>query len=173
MVSSAYVRLLIFLPAILIPVCDSPCLTFRMMYSASELDKQVDNIQLWCTPFPIWIQSLVPCLVLTCFLTCIQISQETGKVVWYSHLLKNFPQFVVIQKVRDFSIVSETEVDVFLKFFHFFYDPTIVGNLIPCSSPFPKSSLNIWKFSVHLLLKPSLENFEHYFASMWDDTIVW
>ena len=79
----------------------------------------------------------------------------------------------MIQKVRDFSIVSETEVDVFLEFFHFFYDPAVVGNLIPCSSPFPKSSLNIWKFSVHLLLKPSLENFEHYFASMWDDAIVW
>ena len=87
-------------------------------------------------------------------------------MIWYSHLLKNFPQFVVIQKIRGFSLVNEAEVDIFLEFFCFFYDPVDVGNLIPGSSPFPKSSLCIWKFSVHLLLKPGLENFEHYFSSM-------
>ena len=111
-----------------------------------------------------------------CFLTCIQISQEAGKVVWYSHLLENFPQFVVIYPVKDFSIVNEAEVDVFLQFSCFFDDPTDVGNLISDSSASSKSSLNIWKFSVHILLKPSLENFEHYFSSMWDEckfAVVW
>ena len=87
-------------------------------------------------------------------------------MVWYSHLLKNFPQFVVIHTVKGFSIVSEAEVDVFLEFSCFFYDPTDVGNLISGSSAFSKTSLNIWKFSVHMLLKPWLEDFEHYFASM-------
>ena len=101
-----------------------------------------------------------------CFLTCIQISQEEGKVVWYSHLLKNFPQFVVIHTVKWFSVVNEAEVDVFLGFACFFFDPTDVGNLISGSSAFSKSSLNTWKFSVHVLLKPSLENFEHHFACM-------
>ena len=101
-----------------------------------------------------------------CFLTCIQISQEAGKVVWYSHLLKNFPHFVVIHTVKGFSVVNEAEVDVFLEFPYFFYDPMDAGNLISGSSAFSKSSLNIWKFSVHILFKPDLENFEHYFASM-------
>ena len=99
-------------------------------------------------------------------MTCTQVSQVAGKAVSYSHLLKNFPQFVVIHTVKGFSIVNEAEVDVFLEFSCFFYDPTDVGNLISGSSNFSKSSLNIWKFSVHVLLKPSLENFEHYFAIM-------
>ena len=103
-----------------------------------------------------------------CFLTCIQISQEAGQVVWYSHLLKNFPQFVVIHIVKDFGVINKAEVDVFLELSHFFNDPVDVGNLISGSSAFSKSSLNIWKFMVHILLKPGLENFEHYFASMWD-----
>ncbi|CAN0446364.1 unnamed protein product [Rangifer tarandus platyrhynchus] len=101
-----------------------------------------------------------------CFLTCIQISQEAGKVVWYSHLFKNIPQFVVIHTVKGFGIVNKAEVDVFLELSCFFYDLVNGGNLISGSSAFSKSSLNIWKFSVHVLLKPSLENFEHYFASM-------
>ena len=104
-----------------------------------------------------------------CFLTCMQISQEAGKVVWYSHLLKNFPQFVVIHTVQGFSIVNEAEVYVFLEFSCFFYDPVDVGNLISGSSAFSKSSLNIWKFLVHILLKPHLENFEHYYSSMWNE----
>jgi len=90
-----------------------------------------------------------------CFLTCIQISQEAGKLVWYSHLLKNFPQLIVIHTVKGFSVVNEAEVDVFLEFSCFFYNPTDVGNLISYSSAFSKSSLNIWKFSVHVLLKLS------------------
>ena len=87
-------------------------------------------------------------------------------MVWYSHLLKDFSQFVVIQRVKSFSIVNETEADVFLEFSCFFYDPTDIGNLISGSSAFSKSNFNILKFSVHLLLKPSLQNFEHYFASV-------
>ena len=112
-VSFAYLRLLIFLLAILILVCTSSSPAFCVMYSAYKLNKQGDNIQPWRTPFLIWNQSVVPCPVITCFLTCIQISQETDQVVWYSHLLKNFPQFVVIHTVRRFGIVNKAEVDVF------------------------------------------------------------
>ena len=100
------------------------------------------------------------------FLTCIQVSQEAGQVVWHSHLLKNFPQFVVIYTVKGFSVVNEAEVDIFLEFPCFFCDPTNVGYLVSGSSAFSKSSLSIWKFSVHVLLKPSLKDFEHYLASM-------
>ena len=106
-----------------------------------------------------------------CFLTCKQISQEAGNVVWYSHLFKNFPQFVVLCTVKGFGVVNKAEVDVFLDvFFSFFFnDPTDVGNLISGSSAFSKSSLNIWQFMVHVLLKPGLGNFEHYFANVWDE----
>ena len=83
-------------------------------------------------------------------------------MVWYSHLFQNFPQFVVIHTVHGFGIVNKAEVDVFLELSCFFNDPTDVGNLISGSSVFSKSSLNIWKFMVHILLKPNLENFEHY-----------
>ena len=101
-----------------------------------------------------------------CFLTCIQFSQEAGNVLWYSHLFKNFPQFVVIHTIKGLSVVSEAEVDVFLEFSYFLYDPVDVGNLISGSSAFSKSSLNIMKFMVHVLLKPGLETFKHYFTSM-------
>ena len=101
-----------------------------------------------------------------CLLTCIQVSQEAGQVVWYCHLFQNFPQFVVIHIVKDFSVVSEAEVGVILEFSCFFYDLTDIGNLISASSAFSKSSLNIWQFSVRVLMKPGLEKFEHYFASM-------
>ena len=87
-------------------------------------------------------------------------------MVWYSHHFKCFPPFVVIHTVKSFSIVNEAEVDVFLEFSYFFYNPVDVGNLISGSSVFSKTSLNIWKFTVHVLVKPVLENFEHYFASM-------
>ena len=99
-----------------------------------------------------------------CFLTCIQVSYEAGKVVWYSHLFQNFPQFVAIQEVKVFGVVNKSEVDV-LELSCFFYDPMDVGNLISGSSAFSKPILNIWEFSVHMLLKPHLQNFEHYFAS--------
>ena len=87
-------------------------------------------------------------------------------MVWYSHLFKNFPQFVVLHTVKGFTVVNETELDVFLEFSCFLYDPVGVGNLISGSSAFSKSSLNIWKFFVHVLLKASLENFRHYIASV-------
>ena len=87
-------------------------------------------------------------------------------MVWYSHLFQNFPQFVVIHTVKGFGIVKKAEVDDFLELSCFFNDPTDVGNSISGSSAFSKSSLNIWKFTVHVLLKPGLENFEHYFASV-------
>ena len=99
-------------------------------------------------------------------MTCIQVSQEAGQVVWYSHLLKNFPQFVVIHTVKGFSVVNEVEVDVFLELSCFFYDPKDVGNLISGSSAFSKFSLNIWKFSVHVVFKGSLNDFGHYLAGM-------
>ena len=111
-----------------------------------------------------------------CFLTCIQISQEAGKVVWYSHLLKNFSQFVVIYTFKGFGIVNKEEVDVFLEVPCLSYDPVDVGSLISSFSAFSKSSLNIWKFTVHVLLKPGLGNFEHYFTSVWDEcncAVVW
>ena len=104
-----------------------------------------------------------------CFLTCIRVSQEAGKVVWYSHLFKNFPQFVVIHTVKVFSVVNEAEVHIFLEFSCFSYDAMDVGNLISQSSAFSKSSLYICKFSAHILLKPSLENFENYFAGRWKE----
>ena len=111
-----------------------------------------------------------------CFLTCIQVSQEAGQVVWYSHLFQNFPQFIVIHTVTGFGIVNKAEIDIFLEHSCSFYDPVDVGNLISDSSAFSKVSLIIWKFMVHVLLKPGLENFEHYFTSMWDEcycVVVW
>ena len=102
----------------------------------------------------------------SCFLTLIQVSQETGKEVWYSHLFKNFPQFVVIYTVKVFSIVNELEVGVFLEILCFLRDPTNVGNLISGSSVFSKPRLYIWKFSVHIVLKPSLNDFERNLANM-------
>ena len=112
-----------------------------------------------------------------CFLTCIQISQEAGQVVWYSHLFQNFPQLIVIHTAKGFGIVNKADIYVFLELSCFFHDPADVGNLISRSSAFSKTSLNIWKFTVHVLLKPGLENFEHFFASVWDDecncVVVW
>ena len=90
-------------------------------------------------------------------------------MVWYSHLFQNFPQFVVIHTVKSFGIVNKAKVDVFLELSCFFHDSTDGGNLISGSSAFSKSSLNIWNFMVHVLLKPGLENFEHYFASVQDE----
>ena len=104
-----------------------------------------------------------------CFLTCIQVLQEAVKVVWYFHLLNNFSQFAVIHTIKYFSIVNETEVDIFLELSCFFDDPMNVGNLISGSSAFSKCSLYIFKFLVHILLKPCLNNIVHYLASMWNE----
>ena len=101
-----------------------------------------------------------------CFLTCTQVSQEAGKLVWYSHLFNNLPQFVVIHTVKGFDVVNKAEIDVFLELSCFFNDPVDVDNLFSGSSTFSKSSLNMWKFMVHMLLKPGLENFEPYFTSV-------
>ena len=163
-VSSVYLRLLIFLPAILIKACGSS----SMMYPAYKFYKQGDNIQPWCTPFSIWKQS-VPCPVLTVA------SWPTYRflrrqVRWSGiSISKNFPQFLVIHTVKGFGVMSKEEVDAFLVFFWFFYDPMDVGNLISDSSAILKSILNIRKFMAHILLKPGLDNFEHYFASVWDE----
>ena len=97
-------------------------------------------------------------------------------MVWYFHLSENFPQFVVIHTVKGFGVVNEAELDVYLEFSCFFYDPTFVGNLISDSSAFSKSILYIWKFLIHVLLKPSLEDFEHYIAGIWNEcncAVVW
>jgi len=110
------------------------------------------------------------------FLTCIQVYQEAGKVVWYSHLVKNFPQFVVIHTDKGFSIVSEVEVDVFLELSGFFRWSNRCWQFDSGSSTFPKSKVYIWKVSVHLPLKPCLEDFEHYNASMWNEcncVVIW
>ena len=111
-----------------------------------------------------------------CFLTCIQTSQEADQVVWYSHLFQNFPQFLMIHTVKGFGIVNEAETDIFLELSCFFHNPADVGNLISGSSAVSKTSLNIRKFTVHILLKPGLKNFEYYFTSVWDEckyAVVW
>ena len=95
-----------------------------------------------------------------------QISQEAGQVVWYSHLFQNFPEFVVVHTVKGFGIVNKAEVDVFLELSCFLDDPADVGNLISGYSAFSKTCLNNWKFTIHVLLKPGMENFQHYFTSM-------
>ena len=111
-----------------------------------------------------------------CFLVCIQISQEACQVIWYSHLFQNFPQFVVIHTVKGFGIGNKSEIDIFPELSFFFDNPTDVGYLTSGSSAFSKSNLNIWRFMVHILLKPGLENFERYFTCMWDEcncVVVW
>ena len=100
-----------------------------------------------------------------CFLTRIQVSHETGKMVWYSHVCKSFPQFIMIHKDKGFSLVDETEVDIFLEFSSFLYDPANVGNLISGSSSFSKPSLDIWKFLLCIMLKPSMHDFKHDLSS--------
>ena len=168
-VSSANLRLLIFLLAVLIPTCDSSIRAFQMVYSAYKLSKQSDNIQSWLTPFPILNLSVVPSPVLI-VASCPAYRFLRRQVMWSdSHPFKNIPQFVVIHTVKCFSIVNETEVDAFLEFPCFVYVPAYVGNLISGSSAFSKSSLYIWKFLVHVLLKPSLKDFEQTLASVLDE----
>ena len=101
-----------------------------------------------------------------CFLTCIQMSQEADQVVWYSRLFQNFPQLIVIHTVKGFGIVNKAEIDVFLELSWYLDDLVDAGNLISGFSAFSKTSLNIWKFTVCVLLKSGLEKFEHYFPSM-------
>ena len=146
------------------------------MYSAYKLNKQGDNIQPWHTPFPIWNQSVVPCPVLTVaswpayrFLRR-QIRWSGIPISW------RIFQFVEIHTVKGFGGVNKAEVDVFLEFSCFFYDPVDVSNLISDTSAFYKFSLKILNFSIHILLKPSLTDFEHYLATMWNEhncKVVW
>ena len=181
-VSSAYLRLLLFLPAILIPACTSSSPAFLMTYSAYKLNEHGDNIQPWSTPFSIWNQSIIPCPILT-VASWPAYRFLKRQVRWFGKKLKNFWkiswkifQFVVVHTVKVFGIVNKAEIYVFLEPFCFFNDSTDVGNLISGSSAFSKTSLNIWKFTVHILLKPGLENFEYYFASVWDEcncVVVW
>ena len=147
-----------------------------MMYSAYKLNKQGDNIQPWCTPFPIWNQSVVPCPVLT--VASWPAYRFLKREVRWSGIPIVFKifRFIVIHTVKGFGIVNKAEIDVFLELSCFFYDLGDVGNLISGSSAFSKTNLNIWKFMVHVLLKPDLENYEPYFASMWAECsclVVW
>ena len=140
-----------------------------MTYSAYKLNKQGDNIQPWRTPFPIWNQSVVPCPVLTvAFWPEYRFLRRQFRWPGIPISLRIF-QFVVKHTVKGFGVVNNTKVDGFLELSCFFNDPVDVGSLISGSSAFPKSSLNIWKFTVHILLKSGFENFEHYFTSMWDE----
>ena len=146
------------------------------MYSAYKLNKQGDNIQPWCTSFLIWNQSVVPCPVLT-DASWPEHRFLRRQVQWSGvHISLRIFQFVVIHTVKGFGIVKKPEVDVFLELSCFFDHSMDVGHLISGSSAFSKSSLNIWKFMVHVLLKFGLENFVHYFASVWDEhncKVVW
>ena len=153
-VSSAYLRLLIFLPATLIPLCASSSPAFCMMYSAYRLNKQGDNIQPLRTPFPVWNQSVVPCPVLT-VASCREYKFLKRQVRW-SGIPISFRifQFVVMYTVKSVGIVNKAKVGIFLKLSCFFDDPTDVCDLISHYSVFSKSSLNIWKFTVHVLVKP-------------------
>ena len=162
--SSAYLRLLIFLLAILIPACVSSSPAFLMMSSAYKLNKQGDNIQPWPTPFPIWNQSVVPCPVLTV-------------ASWPAYRFLRRQKSGIHISLRIFhsllwstqSKAYKAEVDIFLELSCFLDDLADVGILISGSSPFSKSSLSIWTFLVHVLLKAGLENVEHYFAGVWDE----
>ena len=147
------------------------------MYSAYKLNKQGENILLWYTLFPTWNQSIVPCPVLTvASWPAYRFLRRHVRCSGIPISWRIFPQFVVIHTVKGFGIVNKAEVDVFLELSCFFYNPTDVSNLISGSSAFSKTSLNIWRVSIYVLSKHHLENFEHYFASMWDEwncVVVW
>ena len=156
-------------------------LVFLVMYSAYKLNKQGDNIQPWRTRFPIWNQSVLPCPVLTVASWPVNMFLRR-KIRWFGisislrifHSLLWSTQSKALTLTID--IVNKAEIDVFLELYCFFNDPVDVGNLIPGSSGFSKFSLNIWTFSVQMLLKPGLKTFEHYFASMWNEcncVVVW
>ena len=161
MVSLAYLSLLIFILAIFILACASSILVFCVVYSAYKFNKQGDNIQSWHTAFTIWNQFPVLCLVLTTASS--PVYRFPRRQIWYFHTFKNFPQFVLIHTVKGFNVVNEAEVAIFLAL-SMIRQMLAIWSLVPLF--FSKSSLNIWKFSVHIPLKPGLENFEHYFGSV-------
>ena len=155
-VSSAYLRLLLFLPAILIPICVSSSLAFLLLYSACKLNKQGDNIQPWGTSSRIMNQSIVPCLA-----SWLAYRFHKRQVRWSGIPIswRIFHSFLWCAQSK--ALVNGIETDVFLEFPCFFYDPVDVGNLISFSSAFSKSSLYIRKLCIHVLLRPSLKDFEH------------
>ena len=131
-------------------------------------------MQPWCTPFPVWNQSVVPCPVLT--VASWPAYRFLRRQVRWSGIPMSLRIFHSLLWFKGFGIISKAEVDVFWELSSFFNDPMDVGNLISGSSTFSKFSLNIWKFMVHILLKPDLENFEHYFSSVWNErncVVVW
>ena len=140
--SSAYLRLLIFLLAILSPAYSSSSLAFLIMYSAYKLNKQGDSIQFWCMYFFPNLEPVCCSMSSSNMSLATQVSQDVGTVVWYSHLFKNFPEFVVAHTVKGLGIVNKA--DVFPELSWFLVDPVDVGNLISGSSAFSKTSLNIW-----------------------------
>ena len=154
--SSAYLRLLIYLLAILIQACASSSPPFLMIYSAYKLDKQGDNIQPWRTLFPIWNQSVVPCPVLT-VASWPAYRFLKRQIRWSGQVFPSFEEFstVYCDPYKGFDIVNKAEIDDFLELSCFFHEPAHVSDLISGSSAFPKTSLNIWKFTVHVLLKPA------------------
>ena len=175
-VSSAYLRLLIFLLAILIPACVSSSPAFFMMYSVYKLNKECDNIQPWYTPFLIWNQSVVPCPVLTA--DSWPAYRFLRRHVRWSAVPISFRifQFVVIHTVKGFGIVNKAEVDVFLEPSCFFDDPTDVGNLIFVSLPFLNPAWTSGSARFMYCRTFGLENFEHYFTSVSDEcncAVVW
>ena len=146
------------------------------IYIKLHIYKVQDSMQPWRTPFPIWNQSVVPYPVLT--VASWPAYRFLKRQVRWSGIPISFRifQFIVTHTVKGFGIVNKAEIDVFMELSCFFDDPADVGNLISGSSAFSKTSLNIWKFRVHVLLKSGLENFEHYFSSMWDEcscAVVW
>ena len=171
MVSSAYLRLLIFLPATLIPACSSSSPAFHMIYSALKLNKRGDNIQPWCTPFPIWNQSIVPCLVLTvASWPAYRFLRRQVRSSGISISERIF-QFVVIHTVKGFGVVNKVKVDIFWNSLAF----SMIQRMLTIL-PFLNPAWTYRKFTLHVLLKAGLENFEHYFASMWDEcncVVVW
>ena len=169
-VSSAYLRLLMFLQPTLIPACVLSRPAFYVMYSAYKLNEKSDNIQPWHIPLPILNQSVVPCPVLT--VASWLAYRFLRRQVRWSHMptsLRIFHSLLWSTQSKAFRQSILEVVGVFLEFFCFFYDPVDVGSLISGSSAFSKSSLYTWKFSVQVLLKPSLKEFEHYLASMWNE----
>ena len=160
----------------MIPACASSSLALHMMGSAFKLNKQGDNIQPWHTPFLIWNQSIVPCPVLT--VASWPVYRFLKRQIRWSGIPMSFRIFHSLLWSTQSKAMAKTitQADVFLELSCFFDDPADVGSLISGSSDFSKTSLNIRKFTVHVLLKPGLENFEHYFTSMWNEcncAVVW
>ena len=165
----SYLWLLVFLLLIMIPVCASSSLTFLMMYSAYKLNKQGDNIQPLCIPFPILNQSIVPSLVLiVASWPAYRFLRRQVRCSGNLISLRIFHSLLWSTQSKALA-VNEAKIDAFLEFSCFFYDPADVGSLIFGSSASSKSTLNTRKLLVYLLLKPSSENFEHYFASVWNE----